>query len=143
MTNTAKTKKSLDSLHLSDIYSLMLFLLYKVQDIPEYKTVSEICYLLDGSNLNRLMTYFAGKTITFPTEEEMSVVSGALLLYQYVNIDGEQLQDALMKLDCISSKQQKDTVDLYIKLISIMKQYNIDREWISENIGGDYNDRRP
>lgn len=128
MTNTAKTKKSLDTLHLSDVYSLMLFLLYKVQDIPEYKTVSEICYLLDGSNLNRLMTYFAGKTVTFPTEEELSIVSGALLLYQYVNIDGEQLQDALTKIDFVSSSQQKDTVDLYIKLISIMKQYNIDKE---------------
>ena len=31
-------KKSLDSLRLSDIYSLMLFICYKIQDIPDYAT---------------------------------------------------------------------------------------------------------
>lgn len=41
-------KKSLDNLHLSDIYSLMLFICYKIQDIPDYAMLSEMCYLLDG-----------------------------------------------------------------------------------------------
>ena len=64
-------KKNLNSLHLSDIYSLMLFVLFKVQDIPEYAVVSELCYLLDGANMTRLLTYLAGRTITFPTEAEL------------------------------------------------------------------------
>jgi hypothetical protein len=79
---TTSLKTNLDNLHLSDVYSLMLFVLYKVQDIPEYAVLSELCYLLDGSNLNRLFTYFAGQTVTFPTKEEMSILSNALLLYQ-------------------------------------------------------------
>jgi hypothetical protein len=56
-------KKSLDNLQLSDIYSLMLFICYKIQDIPGYAMLSELCYLLDGANLTRLLTYFAGKTV--------------------------------------------------------------------------------
>ena len=87
-------RANLNNLHLSDIYSLMLFILYKIQDIPEYAVLSELCYLLDGSNLTRLLTYFAGKTITIPTEEEFVNLTNALLLYQYVNLENSSLPDA-------------------------------------------------
>ena len=120
-------KKSLDNLHLSDIYSLMLFICYKVQDIPEYAVVSELCYLLDGANLTRLLTYFAGKTVKFPTEEEFATLSKALLLYQYVNIEGKSLTEAYSKLENVTNKQKEKVTDLYLKIIPLMNQYNIDR----------------
>lgn len=126
-------KKSLDNLHLSDVYSLMLFALYKVQDIPDYATLSELCYLLDGSNVNRLFTYFAGQTVTFPSREEMSIMANALLLYQYVQIDGMTYTDAHAKLaDLTPAKRQKVT-DLYVKLLPIMASYNIDRTQVQKN----------
>ena len=120
-------KKSLDSLHLSDIYSLMLFICYKIQDIPEYAILSELCYLLDGANLTRLLTYFSGKTITIPTEEEFAVLAKALLLYQYVNIEGKSLTEAYSKLTEVTAKQKEKITDLYLKIIPIMNNYNIDR----------------
>ncbi len=120
-------KRSLNSLHLSDIYSLMLFICYKLQDVPEYAILSELCYLLDGANLTRLLTYFAGKTITIPTEEEFATMSKALLLYQYINIDGNTLVDAYAKLEDTTPKQKEKITELYVKIIPIMNQYNIDR----------------
>jgi hypothetical protein len=48
--------------------------------------LSELCYLLDGNNITRLLTYFAGKTVTFPTEKDLAILINALLLYQYINI---------------------------------------------------------
>lgn len=120
-------KANLNSLHLSDIYSLMLFIIYKLQDISEYAVLSELCYLLDGSNLTRLLTYFAGKTITFPTEDEMTTMTNALLMYQYINIDGLSLVDAQAKLEDITPKQMTKITDLYLKILPIMRQYNIDR----------------
>ena len=114
-------KKSLDNLHLSDIYSLMLFICYKIQDIPDYAMLSELCYLLDGANLTRLLTYFAGKTVTFPTEEEFAVLSKALLLYQYVSLDGKSLTEAYSKLGDMTAKQKEKVTDLYLKIIPIMK----------------------
>ena len=120
-------KSKLDTLHLSDIYSLILFVMYKIQDIPEYAMLSELCYLLDGANLTRLLTYFAGKTITIPTEEELANMSKALLLYQYVNIDGNSLTEAYTKLKDITAKQKNQITDLYLKIIPIMNSYTIDR----------------
>lgn len=125
-------KKNLNNLHLSDIYSLMLFVLFKVQQVPEYALTSELCYLLDGANMTRLLTYFAGKTVTFPTESEMTVVTNALLMYQYINIDGETFTAAQNKLEKLSKKEKDAVTDLYVKLLPIMKQYNIDRSQIQK-----------
>ena len=120
-------KQNLNTLQLSDVYSLMFFILYKVQDIPEYATVSELCYLLDGSNLTRLLTYFAGQTIKIPTESEISILANALLLYQYINVDGLSLTAAQEKLEDLTSKQKDEATKLYIKLIPVMNEYNISR----------------
>lgn len=124
--------KNLNNLHLSDIYSLMLFILFKVQDIPEYAVTSELCYLLDGANMTRLLTYFAGRTVTFPTESELAVVTNALLLYQYINIDGETFTAAQNKLTKLTKKEKDRVTDLYVQLLPIMKQYNIDRSQIQK-----------
>ena len=132
MTMKPSIKKSLNNLHLSDIYSLMLFILFKIQDIPEYAVTSELCYLLDGANMTRLLTYFAGKTVTFPTEAEMTIVTSALLLYQYINIDGETFTTALNKLGDLTNKEKDKITELYIQILPIMKQYNIDRSQIQK-----------
>ena len=126
-------KKNLNSLHLSDIYSLMLFILFKVQEIPEYAVTSELCYLLDGANMTRLLTYFAGKTVTFPTEAEMAAVTNALLLYQYINIDGETFTSAQNKLGDLAKKEKDRATELYVQILPIMKQYNIDRSQIKRS----------
>lgn len=133
MKQTTTVKQSLDNLRLSDVYSLMLFALYKVQDVPDYAVLSELCYLLDGSNLNRLFTYFAGQTITFPTKDEMSIVTNALLLYQYVQIDGMAYNDAQEKLTGLTNSKRKKVIDLYLKLLPIMANYNIDRMQVQKN----------
>lgn len=126
-------KKNLNSLHLSDIYSLMLFILFKVQEIPEYAVASELCYLLDGANMTRLLTYFAGRTVTFPTETEMATVTNALLMYQYINIDGDTFTAAQNKLENLTKKEKDKVTELYVQLLPIMKQYNIDRSQIQKN----------
>lgn len=121
------TKANLNNLHMSDIYSLMLFILYKLRDDPNYATLSELCYLLDGPNLTRLFAYFAGKTVKIPTEDEFSILSKALLLYQYINLDGNSLTDAQKRLGKVGQMKMESIVELYLRIIPIMQQYNIDR----------------
>lgn len=126
-------KNNINNLHLSDIYSLMLFIMYKIQEIPDYAVLSELCYLLDGSNMTRMLTYFAGRTVTFPTEKEMAIVTNALLMYQYINIDGESLTAAQNKLEKLTAKQKEEVLELYLKILPIMRNYNIDRSQIQKN----------
>ena len=121
-------RKNLNNLHLSDIYSLMLFILYRVEDLPEYATLSRLCFLLDGNNLTRLLTYYAGKTITIPTEEEFKILTNALLMYQYINLDGMSLMDARNLLNGLSDKAKDKVQELYLKIIPIIREYNIDTE---------------
>ena len=120
-------KSNLDTLHLSDIYSLMLFVMYKLQDVADYAALSELCYLLDGANLTRLLTYFSGRTLQVPTQEEFSNMSKALLLYQYINIDGHTLVEAQKRLENVTTKQRDEITELYVKILPIIRQYNVDR----------------
>ena len=110
----------------------MLFILFKVQDVPEYAVTSELCYLLDGANMTRLLTYFAGRTVTFPTEDEMAIVTNALLMYQYINIDGDTFTAAQNKLENLTKREKDRVTELYVQLLPIMKQYNIDRSQIQK-----------
>ena len=43
-------KDNLNKLKQEDTYSMMMFLLYKLQDVPEYAALSELAYILDKSN---------------------------------------------------------------------------------------------
>ena len=86
----AKTKRvnkittALESLSKNDVYSLMLFTLFKMKDDPKYSTLSELCYILDGDNLAKFLKYFGGLTIKIPTLRDMRLLTQSLLLYQYV-----------------------------------------------------------
>ena len=77
--------------------------------------------------MTRLLTYFAGRTIKFPTESDLAVVTNALLMYQYINLDGETFVSAQNKLGKLTKKEQDKVTELYVQLLPIMKQYNIDR----------------
>lgn len=125
-------KDNLNSLQLSDIYSLMFFVLYKLQDAPEYATMSELCYLLDGSNVTRMLSYFEGKTIKIPTAAEFTTLASALLLYKYINIEGESFAQATSKLTSVTIKQKEKITELYLKIIPIINQYNIDRSQVNK-----------
>ena len=131
MTNSIK--ENLNTLELSDVYSLMLFVLYKVQEIPEYAVLSELCYLMDSRSLTRLFTYFAGKTITIPTESEFKILANALLMYQKVNIDRKSYSDAIAELKDLTPKEKTSITNLYLQIIDIMNNYNINRNKVKRD----------
>ena len=87
-----KIKTEIARLKEMDVYSLMLFALYKIKDIPEFSTLSEMAYVLDKDNLLKLCEYFGGLTIKIPTVDELQSIIYALVLYQYVDIDGLSLE---------------------------------------------------
>lgn len=59
----SRVKKELSNIKELDIYSLILFALFKLRDIPDYLALSELVFLMDKKELLKLCEYFGGMTI--------------------------------------------------------------------------------
>ena len=117
-----KVTEVLDALNKDDIYSLMLFTLYKMKDIPDYLTLTQLCYILDGDTLNKFLSYYGGMTITIPTQHQLKLVLQALSLYQYVNLENGDFEAGLKAV--VTYEYDKEEVkELYIKIIEVLADY--------------------
>ncbi len=116
-------KEELQKLKTTDLFSLLLFVLYKIRDIDEYSTISELAYVLDKENLLNLCEYFGGLTIKVPTIDELESIINSLLLYQYINIDGYSYNEAVKKIGFESHQLRKIKKD-YNKIVDILNDYS-------------------
>lgn len=121
-----KIKEELLKLKDVDIYSLILFAMFKLRDIPEYSTLSELVYILDKDSLLKLCEYFGGLTIKIPTIEDIESMTYSLVLYQFVNIEGMNIDEALQIIGHKSVKLKQIKED-YIRLCDILEQYDFTR----------------
>ena len=117
-------RKELDNLKMTDTFSLILFVLYKIRDVSEYSTISELAYILDKDALLDLCEYFGGLTIKIPTIEEIESIINSLLLYQYINIDGYSYDEAVDKIGFDSFQLRKIKKD-YNNICSILSDYSL------------------
>ena len=119
-------RDALSRLTKPDIYSLMLFVLFKLKDTNEYSSLSQLSYILDKDSLLKLCEYFGGLTIKIPTIEELESIIYSLVLYQYVNIDGMDYDDAIKVIGHKSSQLRQVKSD-YVKICSILDKYDFSR----------------
>ena len=119
-----RVKEEFIKLKKTDVYSLILFALFKLRDIPEYSTLSELAYVLDKDNLLKICEYFGGLTIKIPTIEELESIVYSLVLYQYVNLDNMNYDDAIKIIGHESCDLRRVKSD-YNKLCKILERYNI------------------
>lgn len=115
--------KELDKLTSSDIYSLMLFALYKANEIPEYSSLSQLSYILDKSNLLKLCEFYGGTTIYIPTIYELETLLNALLLYQKVDIEHRELEEELDKMRA-STGTTTEIRKFYLLLKDVLNKYS-------------------
>lgn len=128
-----RTATELNKLKDQDIYSLVLFSLFKLRDIPEYASLSELVYILDKESLLKLCEYFGGMTIAIPTIDELECLVYTLVLYQYIDIEGKTMTEAIKLLGCNSSQLRKVKSD-YAKLSEILSKYDFGRRKHSDDI---------
>lgn len=93
-----KISTELDALRDNDIYSLMLFALYKSSELPEQSALSQLAYILDKENLLKLCEFYGGLTIKIPTIEELETLVYSLLVFQQVDIEHKQLEEVLYSI---------------------------------------------
>lgn len=113
-------RKTLDDLSLKDTYSLLMFVIFKLQSVPEMATLSQLVYLLDENTLIKLLKYYEGQTITIPKLKDLENLIYALSLYQSVDIEKQDINELLSKIPKSSSK---DILDIYEKIKVIMQEY--------------------
>lgn len=117
-----RVSNNLNALKDKDIYSLILFILYKFKDIDEYRAISELSFILDKKSLFNLCQYFGGTQVYIPTIDELETVVYALLLYQYVNIEKMQMDDAF-NLITTDNTQIKAIKKAYKSVINVLQNY--------------------
>ena len=114
-------KSSLDTLSKMDTYSLLMFVLFRLQQVPETSVLSQLVYLLDEESLVKLLKYFGGQTVTFPTVEELRLLIHTLTLYKRVDIDN---QDFTSCVDEIPQSLQSAVLAQYYQVKQIMEDYS-------------------
>lgn len=119
-----ENKLNLDELKEQDVYSLSLFLLYKLSVIPKLSLVGELPYILDEDNLLKLCKYMGGKTITIPTVEELMDSMRTVLLYQMHVVEKRSWKESLSASGYL--EKESTVADRKLKkLEEILSTYNV------------------
>lgn len=115
-------KSELNKLTTSDIYSLLMFTLYKTNELSEYSTLSQLSYILDKESLLNLCEYYGGTTIRIPTISELELLLNGLLLFQLVDIEHKDFEEAMVDIRK-SNTNYKEIRYAYFKIRDIMTKY--------------------
>ena len=118
-------RSSIENLKKTDIYSLMMFALFKITDIPEYSTLGELVYTIDMKNFLKICEYFGGITIKVPTVDEIEILVYALMIYQLVDIEGNQYESSINNIKN-PYKYLKEVKKVYLKLQDILQENNFE-----------------
>lgn len=117
-----RIKEELSKLKDVDVYSLVLFALYKMRDVPEFSTLSELVYILDKDTLLKLCEYFGGTTIKIPTVDELENMVYSLVLYVWVNLDGLDYEKAIEQIGHKSS-DLRAVKSNYMEMCKVLENY--------------------
>lgn len=109
-------KNELDKLSTEDIYSLMLFVLYKSTEIPQYASLSQLAYVLDKESLLKLCEFYGGLTIKIPTISQLQNLLEGMLMFQLVDIEGQKFEE-------VKTQFEKGVTESYIHIKNILKDY--------------------
>ena len=106
-----------------DLYSILLFSLYKLTDNPECSSLSELAYVLDKENLLNLCEFFGGQTIQIPTITELENWLKALHLFYEVKVEKHTISDVMQSLS--SSKDETLQIKRYYRmLVEVVNDYD-------------------
>ena len=120
--------EKLEKLKEEDVYSLILYILFQLKKNPNYSVLSELAYVIDKQSMVNLLNYFGGMTIKIPTLEELKVIINALCVYEYVNVEHLNIDEAIDKLELNNNNLSQEIKNTYFQIIKIIEEdYNFNR----------------
>lgn len=117
-----KIKDELNALKQKDIYSLILFILFKLKNISEYSTLSELIYILDKDSILKLCEYFGGQYIKIPTIDELESIIYALMLYEKIDLNNINYDEAVKSIASFTDNI-KEIISLYRQIKVLISDY--------------------
>ena len=119
--------KKIESLKTKDVYSILMFLLFRAEEIPEYAVLSRLAYVLDKEVLLSLCELFGGMTIKIPTMDDLEKLLTAMTMYSRIDLDKE---DKEIVFDEVTEKYKNNIppstiIKLYEQLHDIMENYHV------------------
>lgn len=119
--------KKIDSLKTKDVYSILMFLLFRAEEIPEYAVLSRLAYVMDKEVLLTLCELFGGMTIKIPTMDDLDKLLTAMSIYSRVDLDKEDKEQVFEE---ITEKYKNkippaSIIKLYEQLHDIMEKYHV------------------
>lgn len=118
---------ALEQLDIKDIYSLILFALYRLKDDPKYSTLGELIYLLDNESFARFINFFGGETISVPTIDEIRGVLNAIVFYErQVNTDLSEA-DILKELGIVTPAAKAEMYKALETVAELLQEYDFKR----------------
>lgn len=118
-------RDKLNNLKQDDVYSLMLFCLFKMTENKNYASLCELIYVIDKDNLLNLCEFFGGTTITIPTIKQLEELVNGLLLYDKLNIENKSYEESIESIknaDCDMDSVKK----VYETLCECLSDTNLD-----------------
>lgn len=111
-------KAELDNLNKQDVYSIMLFALYKLKEHSSWASLSQLAYILDYDALLKLCTIFGGLTITIPKIAELKEMLNGMMIYQAIDLENKDSSEVLMQYN-------KGDIDAYLKIREVLRDYTL------------------
>lgn len=121
--------KTLEEMDVKDVYSLLLFVLYKLKDDKKFSTLSELVYILDKESLFNLLGVFGGLTITIPTTKDLKLVVNGLLIYQLVNLENRDLMTSIKEVNK-GEYTEAELKEVYLKICEVVQNYEFKRKQV-------------
>ena len=116
-----KVEDGLYNLTTKDIISLIMFVLFQMRGIKEMAPLSQLAYLVDEESFMRIVKYYGGQTVTFPTYEEVKNVFSVLMLYDDVELSCTKTIGEVTEQ--LSDEEKESTLNLYGVVKDILKDY--------------------
>ena len=114
-------KDDINLLSEDDIYSMSLFMLYSLTEIPDYRTLSELPYLMDKNSLLNFCKYYGGTTIKVPTTEELTTILHMLHLYRLIKIEHKGFEESFTAMGY--KVQDKKLLQIYKRVSEVLDKY--------------------
>lgn len=119
--------KALEELDKKDIYSLILFTLYRLKNVSEYSILSELIYLLDNKSFTNFLSYFEGQTIKVPKISDLTNIINALIFYER-KINSKLTDDEIFQSLGIQKNGRQEIINTLNLISSIIEEYDFKRE---------------